>query len=166
MSEDFIERARARGRLLYAGEEVAHRSCGIAIAETFGRKTAAYQALRRGGLTGHGECGAVVAGRLVLGELYGDPDPTGQTTEQLKRAIALYQALVEERLERREAAPSARTCNELTGQFAVFKSSERHMFCTGLAATVSEVVAEVISSESGELELPSLNDLAIRTENS
>ena len=156
MSKGFIAKARERGLLLYAGDVVPHRSCGIAIAETFGRDTIAYQSLRRGGLTGRGECGAVVAGRLVLGELYGDPDPSGATTAVLRRAIQQYETLIEARLNRGNAASDARVCNDLSAQFTEFKSQERHDFCTGIAATVSEVVAEVIATESGAIELPPL----------
>ena len=64
-----------------------HRSCGIALAATFGRPTAPYQSLRRGGITGDGPCGAIVAGQLLLGELFGDPDPTGPVTATLREAM-------------------------------------------------------------------------------
>ena len=54
--------------------EVPHRSCGIALAETFNLATTPYQCLRNGGITGKGECGAIKAGELILGEYLGDPD--------------------------------------------------------------------------------------------
>ncbi len=63
----------AKALLLYAGERTPHRSCGIALAEAFDRPTAAYQSLRRGGITGQGTCGAVVGGQLLLGELLAHP---------------------------------------------------------------------------------------------
>src|SRR5687767_4207090 len=83
----YIASARDRAYVLYEGIRVPHRSCGIAIAETFGLPTQAYQALRRGGITGAGTCGALRAGEQVLGELLGDPDPTGAVTDALRAAI-------------------------------------------------------------------------------
>ena len=62
-----IDAARQKAFTLYEGKTVPHRSCGIALAETFGLGTAPYQALRKGGITGAGECGAIKAGELVLG---------------------------------------------------------------------------------------------------
>src|SRR5262245_33186577 len=78
--ERYIADARGKAFILYEGVQVRHRSCGIAIAETFGLPTPAYQALRRGGITGAGTCGALRAGEQVLGELLGDPEPTGAVT--------------------------------------------------------------------------------------
>ena len=75
--QGYVAAARTRAFVLYEGVQVRHRSCGIALAETFGLPTPAYQALRRGGITGAGTCGALRAGEQVLGELLGDPDPTG-----------------------------------------------------------------------------------------
>ena len=150
MSDSAAEVASAIGERLYAGEQVAHRSCGIAIAETFGRETPTYQALRRGGLTGCGECGAIVAGKLVLGELYGDSSPVAPATEALKRCAIRYERLIEARLERREAPGTDRVCNTLTGQFESFKSHERHEFCTRIASMVAGAVAEVVVAESGD----------------
>ncbi|MEZ4460070.1 MAG: hypothetical protein R3E66_10145 [bacterium] len=71
--DELIAWAQDHARELYDGVQVRHRSCGIAIAETFGRATPAYQALRRGGITGCGECGAIKAGELVIGEILGIP---------------------------------------------------------------------------------------------
>ena len=48
----YVAAARAKADVLYAGVATPHRSCGIALAETFGLPTPAYQALRRGGITG------------------------------------------------------------------------------------------------------------------
>jgi len=70
---------------------VPHRSCGIAIAETFGVPSRPYQALRRGGITGKGACGAIRAGEQVLGELLGDPDPVGAVTPELRAAVTWFQ---------------------------------------------------------------------------
>src|SRR5688572_26008279 len=88
----YIEAARAKAHRLYDGVPVAHRSCGIAIAETFGLPTPAYQSLRRGGIAGAGTCGALRAGEQMLGELLGDPDPAGAVTDALRAAITWYQA--------------------------------------------------------------------------
>ena len=127
---------------LYDGVETPHRSCGIAIAETFQRATPAYQALRRGGITGEGQCGAIKAGELVLGELLGDPDPTGAVTDRLRAAMVRYQSLWKERVNTGQA--TSIICNDLTSQFADFRSPERHQFCTRLAATVAGCVAEAL----------------------
>jgi len=137
--EEIVAELRERARRLYDGKETPHRSCGIAIAETFGRATPAYQSLRRGGVTGEGTCGAIVAGQLVLGELLGDPDPTGPTTPALREAMVAYNAEIARRL----ARPSY-VCNDLVRAFGEFQSPERHAHCTDLAATVAEVLADVL----------------------
>ena len=94
---------RSKAFVLYAGEETPHRSCGIALAEAFDRPTAAYQSLRRGGITGEGTCGAVVAGQLLLGEFLGDPDPTGKVTPALRGAMEVYLRRVRGELDRGES---------------------------------------------------------------
>ena len=81
-----VAEAGRKAHILYEGRLVSHRSCGIALAETFSLPSAPYQALRKGGITGEGECGAIKAGELVLGELLGDPDPAGPVTEELRLA--------------------------------------------------------------------------------
>jgi hypothetical protein len=136
--------ARATAQVLYDGVVTPHRSCGIAIAETFGRAPAAYQALRRGGITGQGECGAIVAGRLVLGELLGDPDPTGPVTPALRDAMERYEVLWRQRVDRGAAPGDGIVCNTLTGPFPIFRSPERHAFCTRLATDVATAVAEAL----------------------
>jgi hypothetical protein len=137
--DEIVAALRERARFLYDGKGTPHRSCGIAIAEAFGRPTAPYQALRRGGITGQGTCGAVVAGQLVLGELLGDPDPTGPVTPALRAAMVDYLAEIERRLDR----PSL-VCNDLVRAFGEFQSPERHAHCTDLEATVAEALAEVL----------------------
>lgn len=138
-----------RARLLYDGVETPHRSCGIALAETFGVETRPYQALRRGGITGCGECGAIKAGELILGELLGDPDPTGPVTDALRIAAVRYRALWQTRLERGDAPGDSIVCNDLTGQFADFRSPERHAFCTRLVATVAGCIAQALDEAGG-----------------
>ncbi len=139
-----VQAAREACHLLYEGVKVPHRSCGIALAETFGLATASYQSLRRGGISGCGECGAIVAGRLVLGELLGDPDPTGSVTPALREVIATYEQTWRREVDRRRAPGSDVVCNTLTDQFPMFRSPERHAFCTALATEVATAVAEAL----------------------
>jgi hypothetical protein len=149
MRDEIVAALREKTRVLYEGKQTPHRSCGIALAEAFDRATAPYQALRRGGLTGEGQCGAIVAGQLLLGELLGDPDPTGPATQALKDAMVAYRAEVA----RRVNTGGARTqfCNDLVGRFPVFASEERALFCTDIAATVAEIVAEIALAHGARL---------------
>jgi len=140
--EEMVAEIRERARVLYDGKVTPHRSCGIAIAETFGLATAPYQALRRGGITGQGTCGAVVAGQLVLGELLGDPDPTGAVTAVLREAMAWYQRACAERIDR-GGAPDI-VCNNLTRRFGDFHAADRVAFCTSIAAEVAALTAEAL----------------------
>ena len=137
-----VAAAREKAFILYEGEQVPHRSCGIALAETFGLPTRSYQALRRGGITGHGACGAIRAGEQVLGEVLGDPSPTGAVTDALRDAIEWYQAQVEECIDR-GASPDI-VCNNLTGQHGDFRGPARMRFCTHLAAQVAALAAEAL----------------------
>lgn len=133
---------RSKALLLYAGEQTPHRSCGIALAETFNRPTAAYQSLRRGGITGQGTCGAIVAGQLLLGELLGDPDPTGKVTPQLREAMTRYLARVEAELDR-GSSPTL-ICNDMTAPHGDFLGADRHHFCTGVVGQVAQLVDEIL----------------------
>ncbi len=152
-----IEAARRTAFVLYEGRTVSHRSCGIALAETFRVPTRPYQVFRRGGLTGEGECGAIKAGEVILGELFGDPDPAGAVTDVLRRAIAHYRARVREVLPPPEPERSTLfpICNDLTGprRFAAFVSPERQGFCTSLVAEVAALVAETAIAFGGPLEV-------------
>lgn len=134
--------ARTKASVLYEGKTVPHRSCGIALAETFGLPTRPYQSLRRGGITGCGTCGAIRAGEQVLGELLGDPDPAGGVTDALRAAVSWYQEQVAERIH--VGSSPDLVCNNLTGQFGDFRSPERMEFCTTLAAQVAELTAEAL----------------------
>jgi hypothetical protein len=138
----FVAAAREKAFILYEGRRVPHRSCGIALAETFDVPTRAYQSLRRGGITGCGACGAIRAGEQVLGELLGDPSPSGGVTEALRDAIEWYQAQVPARIDR-GASPDL-ICNNLTGQFGDFRGAARMGFCTNLAAEVAALTAEAL----------------------
>lgn len=137
-----IEAARRKAFLLYEGKVTLHRSCGIAIAETFGLPTPAYQAFRKGGITGEGPCGAIQAGAAVLGELLGDPDPSGAVTPALRAAMEDYQRRWRQELFGGAGAPDT-VCNHLVAPHGEFSGPGRQAFCTGLAATVAAIVAEV-----------------------
>lgn len=136
----YARAARERADTLYAGVITPHRSCGIALAETFGLPTPTYQALRRGGITGAGPCGAVAAGVLVLGELLGDPDPTGGVTPALREAIPRYRAAVAARID--HAVDTA--CDTRVAPLGEFLGPARKAYCTRLAGVVAETVAEVL----------------------
>ncbi len=136
-----VESARQVAATLYTGQVVAHRSCGVAVAETFGCPVRPYHVLRRGGLTGERECGAVRAGELVLATLLGSDDPAAALPEALATAIAEYRRLCRERLGAGAAAQYV--CNDLTAAFADFQDPGRKQLCTTIAATVAATVAEV-----------------------
>jgi len=138
----YVDAARDKAFILYEGVRVPHRSCGIALAETFGLPTPAYQSLRRGGITGEGACGAIRAGEQVLGELLGDPDPTGPVTEVLRDAITWYQGETRTRIDR-GASPDI-ICNNLTRPHGDFRGPARMAFCTQLAAHVAAITAEAL----------------------
>ncbi len=144
------EAARARAELLYEGVRVPHRSCGIALAETFGLPTQSYQALRKGGLTGEGPCGAIAAGMLVLGELLGDPDPTGAPTDTLRTAAARYRAGLQTRVEGALDTP----CNARTAPCGAFDGAARKAMCTALAGAVAETVATTLEEVGAPRALP------------
>lgn len=137
----YVAAARGKAFVLYEGVQVPHRSCGIAIAEAFGLPTPAYQALRRGGITGKGACGAIRAGEHVLGELLGDPDPTGVVTAELRTAIGWYQ---DAWLERLRAGNPDIVCDHLVRPHGEFTGPAREAFCTSLAAEVAALTAEAL----------------------
>lgn len=137
---------RSKALVLYEGTETPHRSCGISLAETFGRPTAPYQSLRRGGITGHGTCGAIVAGQLLLGEFLGDPSPTGAVTPDLLEAMNTYQRRVEQELDR-GSSPDL-VCNSMTAPHGDFKGPARHAFCTRVVGQVAQLVDETLLAHS------------------
>lgn len=140
-----VGEAVRKAHILYEGRLVSHRSCGIALAETFGLPSAPYQALRKGGITGAGECGAIKAGELVLGEILGDPDPSGPVTEELRLAAGHYRRLWQERVDRGTGGSRGSIiCNDLTAPFDDFMGEARQKFCTSIAATVAGAVAEIL----------------------
>jgi hypothetical protein len=140
-----VERARRKAFILYEGKRVPHRSCGIALAETFNLPTRPYQSLRRGGITGEGECGAIKAGELVLGEILGDPDPAGMVTPALSEAAQFYRQEWSRRVDRGPGGRSGSIiCNDLTRPFGDFRGEARQAFCTNIAAEVAAIVAETL----------------------
>jgi hypothetical protein len=137
----YIAAARDKAFVLYEGVKTPHRSCGIALAETFALATRPYQALRRGGITGKGACGAIRAGEQVLGELLGDPEPTGAVTPALRSAIAWYQDAWLARL--RGGNPDI-VCDHLVRPHGDFAGPARKAFCTNIAADVAALTAEAL----------------------
>ncbi len=135
--EAYIASRRAEAERLYRGEETPHRSCGIALAETFGCPTRPYQALRKGGITGDGPCGAIQAGVLLLGELLGDPDPTGPVTPVLRDALTQFRA----ELTPAVLGPLEQSCNVRTEPLGAFMGDKRRQYCTALAGEVAAAVA-------------------------
>lgn len=145
---------RSTALVLYEGTRTPHRSCGIALAEAFGRPSAAYQSLRRGGITGEGTCGAIVAGQLLLGELLGDPDPTGKVTPALRTAMQRYLARVERELDRGGVA--SRVCNDMTAPHGDFMGPARHAFCTAVVGQVAQLVDETLREHGVAISPPAV----------
>ncbi len=151
----YVRTAREKAFTLYEGVRTPHRSCGIALAETFGLPTPAYQALRRGGITGKGTCGAIRAGEQVLGELLGDPDPIGPVTPALRAAVSWYQEAWPRMLAPGggpgggPAGPAGTAepdiiCDHLVRPHGEFSGPARKAFCTNLAAEVAALTAEAL----------------------
>lgn len=143
----YVSAARAKAFTLYEGLQVPHRSCGIAIAETFGVPSRSYQALRRGGITGKGACGAIRAGEQVLGELLGDPDPVGAVTPELRAAVTWFQ---DAWLTRLRANNPDIVCDHLVRPHGDFAGPARKAFCTNIAADVAALTAEALCRFSAE----------------
>lgn len=148
----YVDRARHTAFTFYEGVKVPHRSCGIALAETFGLPTRPYQALRKGGITGEGACGAIRAGEQVLGELVGDPDPTGMVTPALREAVVWYQRSWPRRVDRGDAPDIV--CNNLVRRHGDFMGPARKSFCTSLAAEVAALTAEALVRFAPDLAPP------------
>ena len=166
--QDLIDRIRDKTFILYEGKRVPHRSCGIALAETFNLSTAPYQSLRRGGITGEGECGAIKAGELILGEFLGDPNPTGMVTDTLREAVNAYKAEWKSRVDRGPSATGSAgelvqtvdiICNHLTEPLGDFMGPARQEFCTNIAAQVAEIVAEILVRAGVELAVTPIEGL-------
>jgi len=152
MDDPRVARARETACVLYEGGRTPHRSCGIALAETFGLPTEPYQAFRKGGITGEGPCGAIAAGMVVLGQLLGDPDPAGAVTPALRAAAEDYQRRWKDQLFGGAEWPDV-VCNHLTAPLGDFGGAERKGFCTGLVSTVAGLVAEVAIRHGADIEV-------------
>jgi hypothetical protein len=152
MPDPRIEAARRKAHRLYEGVETPHRSCGIALAETFGLDTRPYQAFRKGGITGQGPCGSIQAGLAILGELLGDPDPTGPVTPALRAAAEDYRRRWNEQLFSGVEAPDI-VCNHLTAPHGDFTGAPRRSFCTQLTSTVAAIVAELALRHGADIEI-------------
>lgn len=164
MTANRVERARHKAHDLYAGQRVPHHSCGICIAATFDLPTRPFQALRKGGVTGVGECGSIVAGRLVLGYFLGDPDPIGPLRPELLEAMEYYEKLWRERTAPGQTLTHGQNsdiyCNTLVGHLADdFWGQERMGYCTRLSAQVAACVTETLEKYGVEFEIDPLPDL-------
>ena len=127
---------------LYEGKETPHRSCGVALAETFGLPTSSYVGLRRGGITGEGSCGAIAAGTLVIAEILGDP--MGPVSPVLKTAIVRYREILKEKLGAEDIGLEA-SCNARTAPQGDFMGESRKRSCTRLASLVANAAAEALA---------------------
>lgn len=161
MTPDRVEQAREKARLLYEGKRLPHHSCGICIAATFGLPTRPFQALRKGGVTGEGECGSIVAGRLVLGYFMGDPDPAGALRPELLEAMEYYEQVWKERTDPGQALGRGDkpdiVCNTLVGHLADdFWGQERMGYCTRLSGRVAACVAETLDKFGFAFEIEAL----------
>jgi hypothetical protein len=149
-NEEIVAALREKAHVLYDGKRVEDRSCGCAIAEAFDVPARPYQVLRRGGLTGEGHCGAMLAGELILSDHFGHPDPWGPPTPALRDSILWYRAELARRADRGGAQGT--TCNALLYRFPQFGADERHAFCLDLVTVIAEVLAEAILCFGGRLE--------------
>lgn len=77
---------------------------------------------------------------MVLGELLGDPDPTGPVTPALREAMVLYRAALEPRVQ----GVLEMSCNDRTAELGPFTGPKRAASCTDLAGEVAEAVAGVL----------------------
>ena len=84
----------------------------------------------------------MVAGQLVLGEVLGDPDPTGAVTPALRAAMRRYVDRVEAELDR-GASPDL-VCAHMTAPHGDFAGAARHAFCTRVVAQVAQLVDETL----------------------
>ena len=88
----------------------------------------------------------------MLGELLGDPDPTGAVTPALRTAAFRYRELWQQAVDRGEATSTV--CNDLTGQFGDFTGPDRRAFCTRIATAVAGAVATTLAEQEALPPLP------------
>ncbi len=77
---------------------------------------------------------------MLLGELFGDPDPTGPVTPELREAVVRYRAALARKVE----GALETSCNLRTAPLGPFLGAERKDYCTSLAGDVAEAVAGVL----------------------
>jgi hypothetical protein len=148
--KELIAAARQKALALYEGKLVPHHSCGVCMALTFNLPAGPYQALRRGGVTGDGECGAIKGCELVIGQYFGDTDPAGPVSPKFRSAMAHFRSQWEKRAplgpggRRRPDGTLDIICNHLTGPQGDFAGENRHKFCLDLVATMAEILAETL----------------------
>ncbi len=147
-----VHSVRDRARRLFQGDQVAERSCGIALAEAFGLPTRPYQALCRGFVTGAGPCGAVTAGQLILGEYLGYGDVSAPVSLQLREASERYQREILGRID--HPGRASLVCQELLRRFPIDREEERAEFCAGVVAAVAELVGEILAEAGVALPAP------------
>lgn len=140
--EEGIARFRKEAHRLYEGVQVAHHSCGASIAVTFSSDPRPYQSLRRGGLSGNRFCGSIRGGELLLGEVLGDPSPSGSVTDELRSAMSWYQEEIPKRF---PAKDDDYRCNSLTAPQGDFFGPLRKKFCTELTADVAALAGEALA---------------------
>jgi hypothetical protein len=141
-SDPLVERLSARARDLYSGQHLVARTSGVAIAETFGRRVSPYHGLARGGIAGEGECGAIVAGRLVIAEFLAGPDPKGILEGDLGVALRRYQHDIEHRIQGRGSPDYI--CSSLVAPYDGYDDPARVPFCTAVVAEVARIVAAIL----------------------
>ena len=77
----------------------------------------------------------------MLGELLGDPSPTGAVTPALRDAVSWYQVAWRARLV--PTQPDI-VCDNLVRPHGDFMGPARKAFCTSLAADVAALTAEAL----------------------
>ena len=85
-----------------------------------------------------------MAGRLLLGELLGDPDPTGPVTDGLREAAVEYSRRVRDELD--VGSSPDHICNNMTAPHGDFRGAARHEFCTRVVAQVAQLVDETLQA--------------------
>ena len=141
-AQQLIEQLVQRAHDLYCGERLTKRASGVAIAETFGRRVTAYHGLSHGGFNGDGECGAIIAGRLVLAEFLGNSDPKEIKEGILVEAVLRYQQQIARRVQGRGSTDFV--CSSLIAAYDDYSDPERLHFCCRLVSEVSRILAEIL----------------------
>ena len=141
-AQQLIEQLIQRAHDLYGGERLTKRGSGVTIAETFGRRVTAYHGLSRGGFNGEGECGATIAGRLILAEFLGNSDPKEINDGTAVEAITRYQGEIQRRIQGRGSTDFI--CNSLIAAYEDYNDPQRLKFCCQLVCEVTRILAEIL----------------------